>query len=136
LATNWAFRVEGVGSIAFDRLDAHITFDPGFDGLSGAMATVFSACGMGRFYLSPFGFASFLGVVAGSGHDPDIDVDGDGLEHFETDGEVVVSCVDGDGTVVGGNDCPCDPRMVDGYSSGANFTGIAAALVGIDEALY
>jgi hypothetical protein len=51
--------------------------------------------------------------------EPDVDLDGDGLETITTvDNQTdIVSCTDGDGTtVVEGADCPCDPRMADGYS--------------------
>ncbi len=49
---------------------------------------------------------------------PDIDLDGDGLETVQTVAQQgVISCTDGDGTtVVEGADCGCDPRFADGYS--------------------
>jgi len=48
---------------------------------------------------------------------PDIDLDGDGIETIQTVAqEGVISCTDGDGTVIQGADCGCDPRIADGYS--------------------
>lgn len=56
---------------------------------------------------------------------PDVDLDGDGLERFYdtmgadadagmNDGRID-RCVDGDGAEVTGVDCPSDPRFADGY---------------------
>jgi len=48
---------------------------------------------------------------------PDIDLDGDGLETVQADTAGVISCTDGDGeTVAWGDDCACDERMADGFS--------------------
>ncbi len=48
---------------------------------------------------------------------PDIDLDGDGLETVQTDTAGIISCTDGDGeTVVYGSMCGCDERMADGFS--------------------
>jgi len=48
---------------------------------------------------------------------PDIDLDGDGLETVQADTAGIISCTDGDGTtVVPGELCACDERMADGYS--------------------
>ncbi len=47
---------------------------------------------------------------------PDIDLDGDGLETVQADSAGIISCTDGDGTVITGELCGCDPRMADGYS--------------------
>lgn len=57
---------------------------------------------------------------------PDIDLDGDGLEKFFDDaggdpdsgatGDGMIDrCVDGDGTEILGTDCPSDPKIADAY---------------------
>jgi hypothetical protein len=56
---------------------------------------------------------------------PEVDLDGDGLEQlFDTMGDAdagtatdgrIDRCVDGDGTEILGVDCPMDPRIQDGY---------------------
>ena len=52
---------------------------------------------------------------------PDVDLDGDGLERFEDtnpdDGVAAIDrCIDGDGAEILGADCVTDPRIQDGYS--------------------
>ena len=51
---------------------------------------------------------------------PDVDLDGDGLERYYDDSEdgtpKITLCVDGDGTEIRGTDCVLDPRMQDAFS--------------------
>jgi len=75
-------------------------------------------------------------LVSLRGTQPDVDVDGDGLESFEVQRTgatgcqpVIIACVDGDGTRVEGRDCALDPRFEDGFSSSLDFTSIRANLV-------
>ncbi|MFT5357387.1 MAG: cysteine-rich repeat protein [Polyangiales bacterium] len=82
----------------------------------------------------PGGFISLPGV------DPDVDLDGDGLERFEINrgapGEdcqpVVTACVDGDGTRVDGHNCTLDPRFEDGFSAGFLAAAVRANIVGTE----
>ncbi|MBK8693641.1 MAG: DUF4215 domain-containing protein [Deltaproteobacteria bacterium] len=54
---------------------------------------------------------------------PDIDIDGDGLERYEArmgGGGLpprIEACIDGDGTRIEGRECAMDPRMADGFSA-------------------
>lgn len=48
---------------------------------------------------------------------PDVDMDGDGLERLMAVGGEIVACVDGDGTVIEGATCHRDPRIADGYDT-------------------
>lgn len=85
------------------------------------------------------GGVSIIGLQVGPAQ-PDVDLDGDGLEYFETDTTsddgsecqgVITACVDGDGTRVEGRGCAADPRFADGYSAGIPYTAIRAYIVGI-----
>lgn len=71
---------------------------------------------------------------------PDVDVDGDGLERFEllTTGAancqpVIVACIDGDGTRTEGRDCAADDAFADGISIGINATAVGAQIIGAEE---
>jgi len=58
-----------------------------------------------------------LGVDALPGIDPDVDLDGDGIESFVLDDEGRISrCVDGDRTAIEGRDCWQNERMADAMS--------------------
>lgn len=65
---------------------------------------------------------------------PDVDMDGDGLERYVLiEGQdcqaVIISCVDGDGTAIAGRDCVQDPRMQDTISAAFRFTAPTTTLV-------
>jgi cysteine-rich repeat protein len=63
---------------------------------------------------------------------PDMDLDGDGLETFrDTDGDSRIDlCIDGNGTQISGTDCPTDPRIADGYSIAVDVNLVGARLAG------
>ena len=69
------------------------------------------------------------------GAQPDVDLDGDGLEWLEVDRvgadgcqPVVTACIDGDGTRVEGRDCVQDPRFADGFSIGLEMSAVSATI--------
>lgn len=62
---------------------------------------------------------------------PDIDLDGDGLETVQAQaGDGIISCTDGDGTVIMGADCGCDPRIADGFSVTFQIDLVGATVLG------
>lgn len=72
---------------------------------------------------------------------PDVDVDGDGLERFETTTTwsgtgacqpVVTACIDGDGTRIEGRGCALDARFADGISIGLSASAVSAQIVGVE----
>ncbi|HJL45124.1 MAG TPA: hypothetical protein RMG45_04790 [Polyangiaceae bacterium LLY-WYZ-15_(1-7)] len=69
------------------------------------------------------------------GAQPDVDLDGDGLERFQVDRTgpdgcqpVITACIDGDGTRVEGRDCVMDMRFEDGWSAAFEFEAVRAIL--------
>jgi hypothetical protein len=74
--------------------------------------------------------SSLAFMVARLGAQPDIDLDGDGLETYEVDfSGSVLRCHDADGTVIEGATCLSDPRIADGFSICASFRGIPGELI-------
>jgi cysteine-rich repeat protein len=68
---------------------------------------------------------------------PDVDLDGDGLEQVVVDDEggrechpVIVACIDGDGARIEGSECVRDPRIADGWSAAMSFSAPRARIVG------
>ena len=79
-----------------------------------------------------------LSLFGTRGVQPDVDLDGDGLESYEVARRgaagcqpVITACIDGDGTRVEGRTCALDARFDDGYSAGLPFTAAEAHIVGI-----
>ncbi len=68
---------------------------------------------------------------------PDIDIDGDGLERYEArrgGGGLpprIEACIDGDGTRIEGRECAMDPRMADGFSAAFQVGGPYIQLRGV-----
>lgn len=60
---------------------------------------------------------------------PDVDLDGDGLETYQFDGAGGISCRDEDGQRIDGAHCLVDPAMADGFSVCFEATALRAQLV-------
>ncbi len=66
------------------------------------------------------------------GLDPDVDLDGDGLERFETDAAGHIErCIDGDLTFIPGRDCHQDDRIADGFSMVFRLVAFLAVFAGL-----
>jgi hypothetical protein len=71
-------------------------------------------------------------IVGAFGLQPDIDVDGHGLDHLSADSNgFVTQCQLPDGTLIDGHGCPCDARMTNGYSLAFFFTALPANIIGL-----
>jgi hypothetical protein len=129
----WRFLVEGVGTLSFERVQLELEFTPDLSGFDGQFGTGWSLCSLAHTEGPLFAGATLLERLVNDFDepDPDLDFDGDGLEHVVGDGEGIASCVDGDGTVIDGPDCACDPRMGDAYSVSVAVEGAAATISGI-----
>ena len=92
-------------------------------------------------FVGPVGTILGLDQDKDQHYEPDIDVDGDGIEAFwnsnpPTDGSAVHvdTCRDGDGTIVMGTDCPMakdskgNYRFVDGLSAALKFSAVPVKL--------
>lgn len=102
------------------------------DGLHGSMGTVWPACNAFRIpsALAPNVLMLFVDQFE---LQPDMDLDGDGLERFEMKDHKLISCIDGNGDTLQGPDCTCDPRIADGYSFTWFAEAVPAVIDGIAE---
>ena len=65
-----------------------------------------------------------------TGIQPEIDVDGDGLETIDLDSNAeIFQCHDGDGSLIEGAYCLEDPRIADGFGMCLDMHGIPGELV-------
>jgi len=124
------------------RLEATVV--DGFRRLEdGTVCTYYRACELAPLVLDPEWDRTALDVVVAPGAvlgipdlpglQPDIDLDGDGLETFVADAEGrVVGCFDGDGTQVSaeaGVACPLAPEIADAISMTLHFEAVWARLL-------
>ena len=76
---------------------------------------------------------SVIGLPGMPGLNPDVDLDGDGLERLLVDDSgYLVSCIDGDLTVIEGRDCWQDEGMADGFSFVMGAVAVPAHLIGLE----
>lgn len=131
--STWRFLVPGVGTVEYEQVQLTADFEPANDGLDARLGAAWTICNLWRISGPIFAGGTMLGGVVNNFQEPvaDLDLDGDGFERLIGDGETVVGCVDGDGTPVEGPDCPCDPRMADGYSVSVEVHAVAATITGI-----
>jgi hypothetical protein len=129
----WNFLIEGIGTLTFDHVHLELGFDAQLEHYTGRFGTGWTVCSLSHVEGPLFAGGSLLESVVNDLElpDPDLDFDGDGLEHMVGDGEGIASCIDGDGTVIEGADCPCDPRIGDAYSVSVAIEGAAATISGI-----
>lgn len=76
-----------------------------------------------------------IAIISLRATQPDVDLDGDGLESYEvTSGPgcqaVVTACIDGDGRRVEGRNCYLEEGFEDGYSAALTYTGTRVMTVG------
>lgn len=122
---------QGVGGLEFVHVKLVSTINSDYSRYSGTLGDISTACALS---LTPSGFntSSLLELIVGNfSLQPDMDLDGDGLDTFTVDANGLASCTTGSGVVITGHDCPCDPRIADGYSSAMDFTGVPATILGL-----
>jgi len=128
----WDVYNPDVGTLEYRDVQGEFVFNADYSGFAfvgGAVATI---CAASRTpFPGPTTGAVLDALVNTLGLAPDIDRDGDGLERLVGDGMSVVQCIDGNGTIIDGHGCVCDPRIADGYSVAMRGTGVRATIVGV-----
>jgi hypothetical protein len=123
--------VHGLGILEFSQYVMDATLSADQQTFAGRLGGVATPCGLSQLP-SPAGAGSLLGLLINADQtQPDIDVDGNGLDHVTGDGTDVASCTTGDGVVIPGADCACDPRIKDGFSGAFDFSAVPATIVGV-----
>lgn len=108
-----------------------LSFAPAEVGLEvtgGRIGGVLPICQSSRLS-SPFGnnvLWTFLTLTL----QPDVDLDGDGLERIEFNSLGIQYCVDGDGTEIAGAACTCGEAIADGFSMLITARAVGAEIIG------
>ncbi len=123
--------VHGLGILEFTKFILRGTMSADQQTWSGRLGGVATPCGLSQ--LPSFtGAGSLLGSMVNVYHvEPDIDVDGNGLDKINGDGQDVASCTTADGVTIPGATCACDPRIKDGFSGAFDFSAVPAMIVGL-----
>jgi hypothetical protein len=133
---SWRFTLTtGLGALEFADAIMVTTFESDFASGTSRLGAVMSLCTLSALAFPGDTPGTVLDALAndeGIGGQVmiDMDRDGDGFERVRGDGVGILDCIDGDGTVIDGADCPCHPAIVDGYSVGMEFSSVAAQVVG------
>ncbi len=123
--------VHGLGIIDFTEYIMQATLSADQQTFAGKLGGVAGPCGLSQLP-SPTGAGSLLGALVNTYHvEPDIDVNGDGLDTIAGDGQDIASCTTAAGVVIEGADCACDPRIKDGFSGAFDFSAVPAMIVGV-----
>lgn len=122
-----------IPTLDFARLPNFLAFAPGGGGGGGAMSATFLEAIVGGYRV----MVPLLGGFTVGPQQPDIDLDGDGLERYvATMGDnrtppQITACVDGNGTVVTGRMCQFDRRFADGFTSAFRMNGVWFRFAGV-----
>jgi len=127
----WGLFVGNVGDLEFVKVGLQFTMTSDLSSADGSMGAVMTACAMSRAYIPQLSSGTMLGIMLSNSRQPDIDVDGDGKETLDFTGDQITGCHDGDGTIIPGPLCPCDPRMADGYSLAVQAHGVRCEIAGV-----
>jgi hypothetical protein len=126
-----ALFVRNIGTVLFTNGILQFSMSSDLSSMQGVMGAVWTDCGMSRAYLPQLGTGTFLDLVLAQGKQADIDVDGDGLDTIQTVNGQIVSCTKGNGTIIMGPQCMCDPRIADGYSLAVFAQGVTGKITGV-----
>jgi hypothetical protein len=133
----WRFTLTtGLGALEFQEAILVTEFSADFTTATSRMGSILSLCTLSALAFPGDTPGTVLDAIV---NDPtirdsvhiDVDVDGDGVEQVIGDGVSIMGCIDGDGTMIMGRDCPCHPNIVDAFSSAMEFLAVSAEVVGI-----
>lgn len=132
-AEAWRFVVQSAGTIEYRSIHASFQFAETLDSFDGAFGAAWTVCNLSQIAGTAFAGTSALRTIVNNldQPNPDLDIDGDGLEVLVGDGEDIVACIDGDGTELLGPECACDPRIADAYSVSVQVHAVPAEITGI-----
>lgn len=125
--------VHGLGILQFTNFIVRGTLSADQQTFSGRLGGIAGPCGLSQLP-SPAGAGSLLGFLINANKtQPDIDVDGNGLDQIMGDGQDIASCTTAGGVVIPGADCACDPRIKDGFSGAFDLSAVPALIIGIAQ---
>lgn len=130
----WQFVLTINGAMEFTKATVIADLSPDFATGTGLLSAALTICSLDKLPFPGDLQGSVLDVFANESTfsvEPDIDLDGDGLEKVIGDGVSIAECIDGDGTVIPGADCVCSPKIADAYSMGAEIQLVKANIVGV-----
>ncbi|MBI5479464.1 MAG: hypothetical protein HY906_11435 [Deltaproteobacteria bacterium] len=128
----WTFTEPGIGTTEFVDTLMWVHFSDDYSRADYSLSAVWTVCGLSRGFFPGSTTGTMLDFLANVlQQQPDVDRDGDGLEQVIGDGTSILKCIDGDGTEILGRDCPCEPRMADGYSVAFEGSAVRATIVGL-----
>jgi hypothetical protein len=125
--------ISGFGAVTIGkpRFTGNVSTDTaGFDIMTGHLGGAIPTCPLQNMTKVPLGMNALHALTGFLMIQPDIDLDGDGIEQVQADSGGIIQCIDGDGTVIAGATCGCDPKIVDGYSAVFDFTAVGASVSG------
>lgn len=132
---DWEFVLSVNGAMVFTNATVMIDLSDDYASATGVLAAAVTICSLDKLPFPGDIEGTVLDVFANdalfSAVVPDMDLDGDGLERIVGDGVSILQCIDGDGTIITGDDCVCHPNIADGYSLAVELDAIGARLVGV-----
>ncbi|HUS66364.1 MAG TPA: hypothetical protein VMZ28_17550 [Kofleriaceae bacterium] len=127
----------GTGSVEMVNLHIEMQYSEDFTTAAGRFGSYLTMCSLSAVPLPLPGNdgGSVLDYIANNdlADAVDGDLDGDGLEQVVGDGTGILQCVDGDGTIIEGSDCPCYPEIADAFSSTVSFEVLQVPVLGLQE---
>lgn len=133
---DWLFPLSSTGATRFRSLHFEATMDGELVTIDGVLGATVPLCSLAAIPMPGELPGSVLDVLINEplieqATTTDIDLDGDGLELVEGDGQGILRCFDGDGTIIDGPTCVCHPDIADAYSVAFSVRFVIATIVAV-----